>query len=178
MVGRRTLPAPLLCPECATSRAPVGPCGAPGDPNQRREPPPTWSFLIRVLPLPVPPGAVDPAWQHRIGGEEPPAPVRKGWGAGDRHFGDTPIVAHMAAIPYSKGAKVVSKHVEEILDAEYFNIEHLPLLLLSLVIPVVHGRGRPLRLGTGRRSGCYPCIAMRSVRTVTRIRISPSRRMG
>jgi hypothetical protein len=36
----------------------------------------------------------------------------------------------------------------------------------------------PPNARTGRSSGCYPCIAMRSVRTVTRIRISPSRRMG
>ena len=36
----------------------------------------------------------------------------------------------MATIPYAKGAKVVSKHVEEILDAEYFNIEPWPFAAL------------------------------------------------
>jgi hypothetical protein len=48
----------------------------------------------------------------------------------DRNEAVSKIVARMETTPYSKGAKVVSKHVEEILDAEYFNIEPWPFAAL------------------------------------------------
>ena len=48
----------------------------------------------------------------------------------DRDEAVSRIVARMTTIPYSRGAKVVSKHVEEILDAEYFNIEQWPFAAL------------------------------------------------
>jgi hypothetical protein len=58
---------------------------------------------------------------HPLGGRPVPGDVLV-----DRDEAVSKIVARMATIPYSKGAKVVSKHVEEILDAEYFNVEHWP----------------------------------------------------
>ena len=48
----------------------------------------------------------------------------------DRAEAVSKIVGRIATIPYSRGAKVVSKHVEEVLDAEYFNIEPWPFAAL------------------------------------------------
>jgi hypothetical protein len=62
---------------------------------------------------------------HPLGGRPVPGDVLV-----DRDEAVSRIVARMATIPYSKGAKVVSKHVEEILDAEYFDIEPWPFAAL------------------------------------------------
>jgi hypothetical protein len=48
----------------------------------------------------------------------------------DRDEAISKIVERMASVPYSRSAKAISKHVEEILDAEYFNIEHWPFAAL------------------------------------------------
>jgi hypothetical protein len=69
---------------------------------------------------------------HPLGGRPVPGDVLV-----DRDEAVSKIVARMATIPYSKGAKVVSKHVEEILDTEYFNIDHWPFAAL------VSDSGRP-----------------------------------
>ena len=69
---------------------------------------------------------------HPLGGRPVPGDVLV-----DRNEAISKIVARMTTIPYSKGAKVSSKHVEEILDAEYFNIEHWPFAAL------VSGSGPP-----------------------------------
>jgi hypothetical protein len=69
---------------------------------------------------------------HPLGGRPVPGDVLV-----DRDEALSKIVARMATVPYSKGAKVVSKHVEEILDAEYFNIEPWPFAAL------VSDSGRP-----------------------------------
>ena len=53
---------------------------------------------------------------HPLGGRPVPGDVLV-----DRDEAVSKIVARMASIPYSKGAKVSSKYVEEILDAEYFS---------------------------------------------------------
>ena len=58
---------------------------------------------------------------HPLGGRPVPGDVLV-----DRDEAVSKIVARMATMPYSKGANAVSDHVEEILDAEYFNIEHWP----------------------------------------------------
>jgi hypothetical protein len=62
---------------------------------------------------------------HPLGGRPVPGDVLV-----DRDEAVSRIVARMATVPYSKGAKVISKHVEEILDAEYFNVEHWPFAAL------------------------------------------------
>jgi hypothetical protein len=62
---------------------------------------------------------------HPLGGRPVPGDVLV-----DRDEAVSKIVARMTTIPYAKGAKVVSKHVEEILDAEYFNIEPWPFAAL------------------------------------------------
>jgi len=69
---------------------------------------------------------------HPLGGRPVPGDILI-----DRDEAVSKIVARMATIPYTKGAKVVSKHVEEILDAEYFNIEPWPFA------PLVSDSGRP-----------------------------------
>ena len=69
---------------------------------------------------------------HPLGGRPVPGDVLI-----DRDEAVSKIVARMATIPYTKGARVVSKHVEEILDAEYFNIEPWPFAAL------VRDSGRP-----------------------------------
>jgi hypothetical protein len=69
---------------------------------------------------------------HPLGGRPVPGDVLV-----DRDEAVSKIVARMAAIPYSKGAKVATKHIEEIVDAEYFNIEHWPFAAL------VSDSGRP-----------------------------------
>ena len=58
---------------------------------------------------------------HPLGGRPVPGDVLV-----DRDEAVSKIVARMATMPYSKDAKVVAKHVEEILDAEYFTIEQWP----------------------------------------------------
>jgi len=55
----------------------------------------------------------------------------------DRDEAVSKIVARIETGPYSKGVKVTTKHVEEILDAEYFNIEAWPFSA------VVGDSGRP-----------------------------------
>jgi hypothetical protein len=58
---------------------------------------------------------------HQLGGRPVPGDVLV-----DRDEAISRIVARLAAIPYASGPKVTSKHVEEVLDAEYFNIEPWP----------------------------------------------------
>jgi hypothetical protein len=58
---------------------------------------------------------------HPLGGRPVPGDVLV-----DRDEAVSKIVARMATAPHSRGAKVVTKHVEEILDAEYFTIEQWP----------------------------------------------------
>ncbi len=58
---------------------------------------------------------------HPLGGRPVPGDVLM-----DRDEAVSKIGARMAAGPYSRGVKVTTKHVEEILDAEYFNVEHWP----------------------------------------------------
>jgi hypothetical protein len=62
---------------------------------------------------------------HPLGGRPVPGDILI-----DRDEAVSRIVARMATIPYTRGAKVVSKHVEEILDAEYFDIEPWPFAAL------------------------------------------------
>ena len=62
---------------------------------------------------------------HPLGGRPVPGEVLV-----DRAEAVSKIVARMATIPYSRGAKVVSKHVEEVLDVAYFNIEPWPFAAL------------------------------------------------
>jgi hypothetical protein len=69
---------------------------------------------------------------HPLGGRPVPGDVLV-----DREEAVSKIVTRMATIPYSRGAKTASKHVKEILDAEYFDIEPWPFAGL------VGGSGRP-----------------------------------
>jgi hypothetical protein len=62
---------------------------------------------------------------HPLGGRPVPGDLLV-----DRDEAVSKIVARIATIPYSRGAKVNPKHVEEILDAEYFNIEPWPFAAL------------------------------------------------
>jgi hypothetical protein len=62
---------------------------------------------------------------HPLGGRPVPGDILI-----DRDEAVSRIVARMATIPYTRGAKVVSRHVEEILDAEYFDIEPWPFAAL------------------------------------------------
>jgi hypothetical protein len=62
---------------------------------------------------------------HPLGGRPVPGDALM-----DRTEAVSKIVARMASRPYSNGDKVTSKHVEEILDAEYFDIEHWPFAAL------------------------------------------------
>jgi hypothetical protein len=62
---------------------------------------------------------------HPLGGRPVPGDVLV-----DRDEAVSKIVARMATMPYPKDAKVVSKHVAEILDAEYFDIERWPFSAL------------------------------------------------
>jgi hypothetical protein len=63
---------------------------------------------------------------HPLGGRPVPGDVLM-----DRDEAVSKIVARMATAPYSKGVKVTTRHVEEVLDAEYFNIEHWPFAALT-----------------------------------------------
>ena len=58
---------------------------------------------------------------HPLGGRPVPGDILI-----DRDEAVARIVARMATIPHSKSAKAASKQIEEVLDAEYFNIEHWP----------------------------------------------------
>jgi hypothetical protein len=58
---------------------------------------------------------------HSLGGRPVPGDVLM-----DRNEAVSKIVDRIATGPYSKGVTVTAKHVEEILDAEYFNIEPWP----------------------------------------------------
>jgi hypothetical protein len=69
---------------------------------------------------------------HPLGGRPVPGDVLI-----DRDEAVSKIVAQMTTIPYPKDAKDNSKHVEDILDAEYFNVEHWPFAAL------VSGSGGP-----------------------------------
>jgi hypothetical protein len=62
---------------------------------------------------------------HSLGGRPVPGDVLV-----NRDEAVSKIVARISTGPYSKGAKVSSKHVEEILDAEYFEIEPWPFAAL------------------------------------------------
>jgi hypothetical protein len=62
---------------------------------------------------------------HPLEGRPVPADVLV-----DRDGAVSKIVACLAATPYSSGPKVVSKHVEEVLDAEFFNIGPGPFAAL------------------------------------------------
>jgi hypothetical protein len=69
---------------------------------------------------------------HPLGGRPVPGEVLI-----DRDEAVSKIVVRMTTIPYSRSAKAISKHVEEILDAEYFNVEQWPFADL------VSDSGRP-----------------------------------
>jgi hypothetical protein len=58
---------------------------------------------------------------HPLGGRPVPGDILV-----DREEAVSKIAARLATIPYSRGSKVVSKHIEEILDAEYFDVEPWP----------------------------------------------------
>ena len=58
---------------------------------------------------------------HPIGGRPVPGDVLM-----DREEAISKIVARIDSGPYSKNVEVTTKHVEEILDAEYFNVEPWP----------------------------------------------------
>jgi hypothetical protein len=58
---------------------------------------------------------------HPLGGRPVPGDVLM-----DRDEAVSKIGARIAAGPYSRSVNVTTKHVEEILDAEYFTIEHWP----------------------------------------------------
>ena len=58
---------------------------------------------------------------HPIGGRPVPGDVLM-----DREEAISKIVARINSGPYSKNVEVTTKHVEEILDAEYFNVEPWP----------------------------------------------------
>jgi transposase len=62
---------------------------------------------------------------HSLGGRPVPGDVLV-----DREEAVSKIAARLATVAYSKGAKVISKHIEEILDAEYFNVEPWPFAAL------------------------------------------------
>lgn len=62
---------------------------------------------------------------HLLGGRPVPGDVLV-----DRDEAISKIVARISTGPYSKGVNVNPKHVEEILDAEYFDIEHWPFAAL------------------------------------------------
>jgi hypothetical protein len=62
---------------------------------------------------------------HPLGGRPIPGDVLM-----DRDGAVSKIVDRLATGPYSNGVKVTTKHVEEILDVEYFNIEHWPFAAL------------------------------------------------
>ena len=62
---------------------------------------------------------------HPLGGRPVPGDVLI-----DRDEAVSNIVDRLAATPYSRGPRVVSKHVGEVLDAEYFNIEPWPFAAL------------------------------------------------
>jgi hypothetical protein len=62
---------------------------------------------------------------HPLGGRPVPGDVLV-----DRDEAVSKIVARLATTPYSRGPKVVTKHVEEVLDAEYFNVEPWPFAAL------------------------------------------------
>jgi hypothetical protein len=62
---------------------------------------------------------------HPLGGRPVPGDVLM-----DRDEAVSTIVARVATGPYSKSVNVTTKHVEEILDAEYFSIEQWPFAAL------------------------------------------------
>jgi hypothetical protein len=58
---------------------------------------------------------------HQLGGRPVPGDILI-----DREQAVSTILNRMATIPYSKGAKANRRYAEEILDAEYFNIDPWP----------------------------------------------------
>ncbi len=62
---------------------------------------------------------------HRLGGRPVPGDALV-----DRDEAISKIVTRLSTSPYAKGVNVNPKHVEEILDAEYFNIEQWPFAAL------------------------------------------------
>jgi hypothetical protein len=69
---------------------------------------------------------------HTLGGRPVPGDALV-----ERNEALAKIVNRIVTSPYGKGAKVNQKHVEEILDAEYFNIEPWPFAAL------IEGPGHP-----------------------------------
>jgi hypothetical protein len=62
---------------------------------------------------------------HPLGGRPVPGDVLM-----DRDEAVAKIVARIATDPHAKGVKVTTRHVEEVLDAEYFTIEQWPFAAL------------------------------------------------
>lgn len=62
---------------------------------------------------------------HPLGGRPVPGDVLM-----DRSEAVSKILVRIATGAYSKGVKVTTKHVEEILDTEYFNVEYWPFAAL------------------------------------------------
>jgi hypothetical protein len=62
---------------------------------------------------------------HQLGGRPVPGDALV-----DRDEAIAKIVARLSTGPYAKGATVHRKHVEEVLDTEYFNIEEWPFAAL------------------------------------------------
>jgi hypothetical protein len=62
---------------------------------------------------------------HQLGGRPVPGDMLM-----DRDEAVAEVVARIATRPYSKGVEVTTKHVEEILDADYFNVEQWPFVSL------------------------------------------------
>jgi hypothetical protein len=62
---------------------------------------------------------------HPLGGRPVPGDALV-----DRDEAIAKIVTRLSSGPYAKGVKVDAKHVEEILDAEYFNVEQWPFAAL------------------------------------------------